>query len=449
MLNYFLVDDGKWRRTSRYTLLKRYKNKGSDNLDHSELLESLTAKLKNQCTFKYSIKTKDGSLDPCVHLEHADYLDKFHEDVVQCLKGEIENLLGDVASIATCNDHLKDDVACHIHRHKQYCHNNNMHVNDIVEKVLGMHPKQNQCKTPVLLYGGEGCGKSTVISHVCQHLQMTKDKETVLIIRYAGLTHASMTDQMLLFSICSHIQHILGEPCLMPLDHHSLISRYKDLLKRLELDRRNWIIAIDDLDYVFSDASSNSHTDQYKWIGLSLPVNVTFLATVMATPGKEELLRFEKLIPAESYVKIPELNDKDIECFVGPINTTKHESSSPNQTNMANIMKGCPNPLFCKLLQANARCSTDVALNTTALGDSLESAINHRVVFLVERYGTPIALAVLRYLSATQSGITEQELLDVLSCNNIVMVHVIDVTTADQIRFPYATWLRIKEDLGK
>jgi hypothetical protein len=223
------------------------------------------------------------------------------------------------------------------------------------------------------------------------------------------------------------------------------------LLQKLESDKRYWIIAIDDLDYASSSAGSTQrHANYYQWVGLELPANVTFMATVTVMSGKDELVPFQKFIPAENHIEISVLSDKDIECFVEPNNSTTQQRSLSSKTrNLLNVMKVCPSPLFCRLLAENARRRPDLTQSAAVLGNSIESVISSRLAFLEERYGVMTTLAVLRYLTASPSGITELELLDVLSCNNAVMVHVINVTTAEQIRFPYVTWLRIKLELGE
>ena len=56
-------------------------------------------------------------------------------------------------------------------------------------------------------------------------------------------------------------------------------------------------------------------------------------------------------------------------------------------------------------------------------------------------------LQTLRYLTAAHSGLTECELLDVLSCND-ALLRLLLPQGAGELRYPYPLWHDIRTQLG-
>ena len=76
----------------------------------------------------------------------------------------------------------------------------------------------------------------------------------------------------------------------------------------------------------------------------------------------------------------------------------------------------------------------------------------HHLIMLVLKnvlnMSTP-SLFVFRYLTAAHHGLTEAELLDLLSCDDDLLGTIYPESLPQLLRFPYHLWAAIKYDLGK
>ena len=67
--------------------------------------------------------------------------------------------------------------------------------------------------------------------------------------------------------------------------------------------------------------------------------------------------------------------------------------------------------------------------------------------YLEDKYGRVVFSRIIFYLTIFKNGITENELEDILSIDDIVLASVIGNTRQPILRFPLGLWLRIKYDL--
>ena len=347
---------------------------------------------------------------------------------------------------------MRDEIGSHLYRCERCLNLDPVFAEAVVQRVVdyAVQSRRKSHKT-LLLYGAQGSGKTVVLSRACCRLKDELRDECVLVVRYVGLTPDSATSHGLLAGICSQMDRVLGRNFVSPVDHPDLVIYYRELLVKLERDTRLWIVAVDDLDLLLSWSEQVSQSDDLSWISAELPVNVVFVGTLTAVSKRERQATLGKGIPSENYIRVPNLDDRQLERFVNPeYEKAKKVSLSSRQINLLNVMRTSSSPMFCVLLLENTKQrSPDATLCADVLGGDPGSAVVSRLEMLEERYGVQTVSGVLRYLCATPTGITELELLDVLSCDNDVVTRLIDVTNADQIRFPYVVWLRMKSELGK
>ena len=85
---------------------------------------------------------------------------------------------------------------------------------------------------------------------------------------------------------------------------------------------------------------------------------------------------------------------------------------------------------------------------------AVEMAVSGHFDRLERSVGPVVVGHAARYLSAAYSGLSEMELLDLMSCNNDVLEATIPlVTDADGcsplLRFPYHVWLELRTGFGE
>ena len=66
-----------------------------------------------------------------------------------------------------------------------------------------------------------------------------------------------------------------------------------------------------------------------------------------------------------------------------------------------------------------------------------------------KKVGAELAGYVSGYISAAHFGVTEMELLDLLSCNNEALLLALPPDMMSMLRFPHWYWLAIKNYIGE
>ncbi|ELT96993.1 hypothetical protein CAPTEDRAFT_26022, partial [Capitella teleta] len=159
------------------------------------------------------------------------------------------------------------------------------------------------------------------------------------------------------------------------------------------------------------------------------------------------------LISKDAFFELEALDDGDIQHIVDDLlSQQKRSLTGPQNTALCNTIRQQPVPLFVNLLleealqwssSKNIQCGSD-------LPDSIESLVNSRLKMVEDIYGETVTSRMLRYLCSAHHGLSEMELLDLLSCNNDVIQEVLTPLElqAGLIRFPASIWLHVRKLLG-
>ena len=111
--------------------------------------------------------------------------------------------------------------------------------------------------------------------------------------------------------------------------------------------------------------------------------------------------------------------------------------------------KECPLPLYLKLSFDEAcRWKSYTPLEDTRLSPTIKGII-HDLLDRVERlHGKVLVSQALAYVTASKNGLTETELEDVLSLDDVVLNDVYQYWTPPIRRLPPLLWIRIRSDIG-
>ena len=111
--------------------------------------------------------------------------------------------------------------------------------------------------------------------------------------------------------------------------------------------------------------------------------------------------------------------------------------------------KKCPLPLYLKLSFDEAcRWKSYTSPNETKLASSIKGII-HDLLDRVERlHGKILVSQALAYITASRNGLTETELEDILSLDDVVLNDVYQYWTPPIRRLPPLLWIRIRSDIG-
>lgn len=314
---------------------------------------------------------------------------------------------------------------------------------DILERVdqyIG-----SEAQTPLVLTGPPGSGKSALMAQIAEHARKRLPAGSV-IVRFIGATPDSANVRSLLEGLRQEIARALGEaPASPDLSFRELVLDFTALLGRAA-GRGPLLIVLDALDQL-SDAENGR---RLLWLPLVLPERLKII--VSALPG-ESVSVLERALPPEVLVRVDRMTLEEgadlLEAWLGESGRTLQ----PTQREaVLRLFEGEGRPLYLKLVfemarqwpsyldVASRRLSPDIPGLLGDLFDRLSADSNH---------GPMLVSRSLGYLAAAKNGLSEDELLDVLSRDQDVFHDFISRARHQppEQRLPVVVWSRLYFDL--
>jgi WD40 repeat protein len=306
---------------------------------------------------------------------------------------------------------------------------------------------------PLAVLGGFGSGKSALIARaivdavartqtiaVQQSAAVESDATPHVVFRFVGATAASTSSVQLLRSLGTELQDAVAEP---PATLKALTEWFPETLARASATRP-LVVFIDALDQL----AANDGARTLAWLPYTLPPGVRVV--VSAAPGdvtrvlegrqqESAIVRVGALTPASG----GEL-----------LNTWARGAGrallpQQRQTVLASFAR-CGQPLHLRLAFEEARRwrsfdqPTDLAGDVPGLVRQLLARLSREA-----NHGPVLVRQSLGYLSASRNGLTEDEILDVLSADPAVMDSVRRRSPDSPVtnRLPPVIWSRLYDEL--
>ena len=284
----------------------------------------------------------------------------------------------------------------------------------------------------LVLHGASGSGKSAVMAKASE--QYTGPGR--MIRRFIGASPESASGHALLTSLCKQIA-----PGETPVDYAQLEKAFQERLSTATADQP-LVLFIDALDQLSASDPARGAT----WLQAELPAHVKVI--VSTTDDGERLpqglpVALERMTAAEGEQALDELLDPK----------EQRRTLQPWQRDaVLEHFERCGLPLYLKLAAEESRLWKSFSpLDACRLGEGiagvldtlfgrLASNVNHGPV-LVERS--------LGYLAAARYGLTEDEILDVLTADEVVWDDF-DKKKHHEVserRLPVVVWSRLSLDL--
>lgn len=270
-----------------------------------------------------------------------------------------------------------------------------------------------EAQHPLTIWGESGSGKSALMSKAIENAQKSGQE---VIFRFIGVTPESSNGYALLQSLCRQVSRNYG------VNEHSIPTEYKDLvkefIKRLALATKEkpLVIFLDALDQL----TDTHNARNLKWLPIELPQYVHLIVSTL--PG-DSLTVLEHKTPEKERIEIQPMSITDgaaiLDCWLADINHTFQE----NQKNhLLEKFKTCGSPLYLKLAFEEAR----VWKSYTPLPDLKDNVLGiigdlFARLSLESNHGAMVVSRSLGYLAAAKNGLSEDELLDILSFDKEVL----------------------------
>lgn len=260
---------------------------------------------------------KPGGIDG-EHPEHDMYLTIFQEAVMSKMQSMINASIEQRPELnarnKTIQEVLKEAIVHIVHCRDLIKHDPpNPHL-DVVNKIKKMM-STNTKHGPIIIRGGLGSGKTSVITTIYQECEKWFDKKPIRIVRFSGVTPRASYNLELLRIICEQLTCILQPNGLcVPLDasfdplyvsdwFQTLLKRFEDEFKMSTL-----ILFIDDLHRL--NPLDSDIVAGLSWLPVVLPSNVHILCTTLYTPDELKMtpLQKDRFKNSDFYIEQPDAN---------------------------------------------------------------------------------------------------------------------------------------------
>ena len=342
---------------------------------------------------------------------------------------------------------------------------------------------------PLVVHGVSGSGKSGLMAR-CAQLTQEAMPDSPLIYRFIGATPTSSDVRSLLESLCTqlhsefeahyqeHIDQQMADvqgnddeawATLLEIeaahsttgDTQTLTKTLGTLIEDAPADRAV-VIFLDALDQL------NPMDGAYylTWLPIELPANVRIVVSALDREDDAgtclKVLRGR--LPEDSFVEVSPLEHHEGEELLEAWLQGVRRTLQPEQRcDVLSKFRGCRYPLFLKLVFEEARlwksydglpCGAD---GVPGLNDTTEGVIEDMLARMEQpaQHGVPVVFRSLAYLASARNGLTEEELLDLLSQDREFVAQLSEhahhgLPTAGESgqRVPVVIWSRLYLDMA-
>lgn len=286
-------------------------------------------------------------------------------------------------------------------------------------------------RRPLVIYGESGSGKSAIMAEAASHRGA--------VMRFLGVTARSSNGIGVLQTLCQEIARRYHQSEEIAATFDDLATAFADHLK-LATPTHQLLLFIDAIDQM----EAQDPAAVMNWLPLELPVNCKIIVSTSATP---EALQHARLCSIDPFP----IDDakRALNLWLGEVRRTL----VPSQFQVVlSHSRRYALPLYLKLAFEEARRWRSFDdLDQCVLGEGLGGAISRLIDRLSERtnHGSILVSRTLGYLTAARQGLSEDEIIDVLSADDEVWTDF--VTRArhapPERRLPGALWARLFLDL--
>lgn len=423
-----LREDGSVDNDAQARLLRlKERLAGTDNVDGV-----LPAANARRYEIEYTTATGD---EPAAQ---AAYLDRLCADVYDSLSAVI---LGEIQRLAEIDD-LDREVADQwsFARERAQFFTGRAEVLQAIADSL-----ESSDNSPLIVTGPSGSGKSAVIARAVTGLADERQSLTVAA-RFCGATPGSSDVRSLLQSLCRQLSRAYGiDEADVPNEYQELVNYFQALIGAAS-ETQPLVLFIDALDQL----EDGTHEHSHQWLPAVLPDHVSMIVSVLEGDHQQRLAR---RFPADRFVPLPIMSKKHgadlLDAWMADIGRSL---TGAQRKTVLDGFASCPYPLYLKLAFEEAKLwrsytpAKDTALAADIQGlidqlfDRLSDAANH---------GACLTRRALSYLVCAKNGLTEDELIEILSRDDEVWQEFLErsIDTPSARQLPAAVWSRFYLDL--
>ena len=301
----------------------------------------------------------------------------------------------------------------------------------------------------VLLHGSENQDCTSFLINATHLAKQILKHDFIFIPRFVGLTSESFLPSDLLNSLCTQLSLVLKTEMPKPSTCDAIFVHFQTLLQKVFQQKKHLLIVLDNLEKLHTMASrNNEHT--FSWLLGKLPPGVHIVGTY--STNRKNLQTFKHIyktrIDDKYKIDMPQLTIEE------------------SQTILKNKFHSCDKKIQESIIEntvdsyknSHEPCSPDLVFHRLSyfqlddfapVLDSQEALINWIFDYVEDQYGHTVISTTAQYISGSKLGLSELEMLDILSCNNDVMSSYVHDEGGMLLRFPSSVWIDVRQSLGK
>ena len=264
----------------------------------------------------------------------------------------------------------------------------------------------------LLIVGEGGTGKSALMAKAIHQTQVTEVRKEI-IYRFIGATPSSSDGRGLLESLCHEItRRYSGNPSSIPMDYRELVPEFSKKLQ-LATAEKPLLLFLDSLDQLSISQGARGLT----WLPNELP---DFVSVIVSTRGGEmdtyRNMKGKNIIEAQLGGLSPDEGRELLDKWL--LNIGRTLQSIQKQAVLEKFSQSQNNPLYLKLAFEEAKLWTSYDTPVEALAIGVSGIIEKNMLDRLKNesnHGDKLVLHTLGYLAASRNGLTEDEVVDLLS----------------------------------
>jgi WD40 repeat protein len=406
---------------------------GRRDQDATSAVASLRARLRERLgdrVHEYQARWQAGTVS-------TDHLDRLDEDVYDALAGAIGAEL----------DRLEELDPLDVERdtHARFAADRCTHLVGRAEVLARLaRLRQESTYRPVAVWGVAGSGKSAVLAEAAR-IAAVEQPGALVVCRFVGATPSSSLGPELLRGVWAEVDRAYGvSDAGAPGDENQLLSRFHEQLGRAT-EEQPLVLLLDGLDQL----PAHDPVRRLTWLPDFLPPHVW--VAVSTRPGVE-LDRMRQRFGEDQVVEVPGLSGSDGAGLLAHWLGSAGRTLQPAQERavLAAFEASGGLPLHLRLASEEARLwpsweePAPLPTGVPGLIEALFARLSE-----VENHGELLMSRALGLLAASRDGLTEDELLDLLSADADVMADFArrSPRSPKVERLPVVVWSRLFADL--
>ncbi|KAL3862495.1 hypothetical protein ACJMK2_008455 [Sinanodonta woodiana] len=401
--------------------------------------EKIIQKLKDFCITRTQVKwsNKDG----ISREDHKTYLESFavtfYDSVVNLIDKAVQRehrLNQDEVYIEVLQHATMAVERCAIFHGRE-------DILDSVEKYL-----TSDVSEPLVLYGQSGCGKTSIVAQVAKQVPLIYHRNAVVVLRFMGTSPDSSNLWKLLRSLSEQISICYSKDRnLIPDDLEGLKSYFHQLLECATASNP-LVILLDSLDQL----STEHKAHRLNWLPYKLPKHVHMILSTY-TEARDIITMLKLVFLSQSFITVPVFSAQlSIDILKSWLKMKNRTLTSEQFSIVEDIFKQCSLPLFVKLIFDQVLAwKSYTPLSECRLESAVQNSIQELLSQLEKKHGPILVSRAMAYVTASSTGISEVELEDLLSLDDVVLNAVFEIHVPPFRRIPPLLWVRIRHDISQ